>query len=72
MIRITDKQLEALLADRRFNVPDPHEVWESCPDCQIRYALLELSVLRAKASRHLRLVSTDETSADDVSSANNA
>ena len=56
MIRITDRQLDALLADRRFNVPDPHEPWESCPDCQIRYALLELSALRAKARRHLRLV----------------
>jgi len=48
MIRITDKQLEALLLDRRFNVSDPHEPWESCPDCQIRYALLELSAIRAK------------------------
>jgi hypothetical protein len=67
MIRITDKQLETLLADRRFNVTDPHEVWESCPDCQIRYALLELSALRAKAKRHLRLVATDETSADSAS-----
>ena len=66
MIRLTDKQLEALLADRRFNVTDPHEVWESCPDCQIRYALLELSALRAKAKRHLRLVASDDTSADGV------
>jgi hypothetical protein len=66
MIRITDKQLEALLADRRFNVTDPHEVWESCPDCQIRYALLELSALRAKAKRHLQLVATDGASADSV------
>lgn len=72
MIRITDKQLEALLADRRFNVPDPHEVWESCPDCQIRYALLELSALRAKARRHLRLVATDETSAEAVTGTNGA
>lgn len=72
MIRITDKQLEALLTDRRFNAPDPHEVWESCPDCQIRYALLELSALRAKAGRHLRLIATDETSADAVTGANSA
>jgi hypothetical protein len=70
MIRITDKQLEVLLADRRFNVPDPHEPWESCPDCQIRYALLELSALRAKAKRHLRVVAGTETSADSVNSVN--
>jgi hypothetical protein len=70
MIRITDKQLEALLADRRFNVPDPHEPWESCPDCQIRYALLELSALRAKAKRHLRLVAGTESSTDTVNSVN--
>jgi len=50
----------------RFNVPDPHEVWESCPDCQIRYALLELSALRAKASRRLRLVAADESPADSA------
>jgi hypothetical protein len=60
MIRITDKQLDALLADRRFNVPDPHEPWESCQDCQIRYALLELSAFRAKARRHLRIVTPKE------------
>jgi hypothetical protein len=59
MIRITDKQLEALLGDRRFNVPDPHEPWESCQDCQIRYALLELSAMRAKARRHLKVVSRE-------------
>lgn len=59
MIRITDLQLEALLADRRFNMPDPHEPWESCQDCQIRYALLELAAIRAKARRHLKLVSRD-------------
>jgi len=64
MIRITDKQLEALLADPRFDVPDPHEVWQSCSDCQIRYALLELSALRAKARRHLRLLTPDELAAD--------
>jgi hypothetical protein len=64
MIRITDKQLEALLADRRFNVPDPHEPWESCPDCQIRYALLELRAYRAKAQRHLRIVTNKEEPAD--------
>jgi hypothetical protein len=68
MIRITDKQLEALLADRRFNVPDPHEPWESCPDCQIRYALLELSAIRAKARRHLRLVTQNEEPADSAKS----
>jgi len=68
MIRITDKQLEALLADRRFNVPDPHEPWESCQDCQIRYALLELSAYRAKARRHLRLVDVSEEPADQVNS----
>jgi hypothetical protein len=56
MMRITDKQLETLLADRRFSAPDPHEPWESCPDCQIRYALLELKALRAKAARHLHIV----------------
>jgi hypothetical protein len=61
MIRITDRQLDALLADRRFNVPDPHEPWESCPDCQIRYALLELSALRAKARRHLRLLAGSDS-----------
>jgi hypothetical protein len=59
MIRITDKQLEDLLADRRFNVPDPHEPWESCQDCQIRYALLELSAIRAKARRHLKIAARD-------------
>jgi hypothetical protein len=64
MIRITDKQLEALLADRRFNVTDPHEPWESCQDCQIRYALLELSVIRAKARRHLCVVSDREETTD--------
>jgi hypothetical protein len=69
MIRITDKQLEALLADRRFNVTDPHEVWESCPDCQIRYALLELAAIRAKARRHLRLVSDTESTRDEANSA---
>jgi hypothetical protein len=68
MIRITDKQLEALLADRRFNVQDPHEPWESCPDCQIRYALLELSAIRARARRHLRLVTQTEEPADSVNS----
>ena len=60
MIRITDKQLEALLAERRFSAPDPHEPWESCPDCQIRYALLELSAIRAKARRHLTLVKSHD------------
>jgi hypothetical protein len=60
MIRITDKQLEALLADKRFDVTDPHEPWESCPDCQIRYALLELRAHRAKAQRHLRIVGASE------------
>jgi len=64
MICITDKQLEALLADPRFDIPDPHEVWQSCPDCQIRYALLELRALRAKARRHLRLVTPNELAAD--------
>jgi hypothetical protein len=68
MIRITDKQLEALLADRRFNVPDPHEPWESCPDCQIRYALLELSAQRAKARRNLRIVAQSEEPAENLSS----
>jgi hypothetical protein len=68
MIRITDQQLEALLADRRFNVSDPHEPWESCPDCQIRYALLELSALRAKARRHLRLVAPNEEPVDSANS----
>ncbi len=69
MIRITDKQLEALLADRRFNAPDPHEPWESCPDCQVRYALLELSAIRAKARRHLKLVTTsNDAPAEDLSS----
>jgi len=66
MIRITDQQLEALLADRRFSAPDPHEPWESCPDCQIRYALLELSALRAKAKRHLRVVAGTESSAESA------
>lgn len=66
MIRITDKQLEALLADRRFNVPDPHEPWESCQDCQIRYALLELSAYRAKARRHLRLVNQNNEEPEPV------
>ena len=56
MRRISDKQLETLLADRRFSAPDPHEPWESCPDCQMRYALLELKALRAKANRHLTVV----------------
>jgi hypothetical protein len=69
MIRITDQQLEALLLDRRFNVPDPHEPWQSCPDCQIRYALLELSAIRAKAGRHLRLVTPNEETADRLNSA---
>ena len=68
MIRITDKQLEALLQDRRFNVSDPHEPWESCPDCQIRYALLELSAIRAKERRHLRLVSQNDETADKLNS----
>ena len=68
MIRITDKQLEALLQDRRFNVSDPHEPWESCPDCKIRYALLELSAIRAKARRHLRLVSQNDETADKLNS----
>jgi hypothetical protein len=62
MIRITDHQLEALLLDRRFNVSDPHEPWESCPDCQIRYALLELKAIRTKARRHLRVVGADDGS----------
>lgn len=66
MIRITDKQLDALLADRRFNVADPHEPWESCQDCQIRYALLELSAYRAKARRHLRIVKPEEEPADQA------
>jgi len=69
MMRITDKQLEALLAERRFNVPDPHEPWESCPDCQIRYALLELNALRVKARRKLRVVAqNDRVAADTVAS----
>jgi hypothetical protein len=68
MIRITDQQLEALLRDRRFDVPDPHEPWQSCPDCQIRYALLELSAIRAKARRHLRLVNTDAEAVENVNS----
>jgi hypothetical protein len=68
MIRITDKQLEALLADRRFSAPDPHEPWESCPDCQIRYALLELRALRAKADRRLRIVSSDGEPTDTLHS----
>jgi hypothetical protein len=68
MIRITDKQLEALLLDRRFNVADPHEPWESCPDCQIRYALLELSAIRAKAGRHLHLVPKKEEATDKLNS----
>jgi hypothetical protein len=68
MIRITDQQLEALLADNRFNAPDPHEPWESCPDCQIRYALLELSAQRAKARRHLRLVTLNEDLAEGLNS----
>ena len=68
MIRITDKQLEALLLDRRFNVSDPHEPWESCSDCQIRYALLELSAIRAKARRHLRLVTADDRTAETLNS----
>jgi hypothetical protein len=68
MIRITDKQLEALLLDRRFNVSDPHEPWESCSDCQIRYALLELSAIRAKARRHLRLVTQDDRAAETLNS----
>ena len=68
MIRITDKQLEALLLDRRFNAPDPHEPWESCPDCQVRYALLELSAIRAKARRHLRLVAQNDEAADKLNS----
>jgi hypothetical protein len=63
MIRITDKQLDALLADKRFDVPDPHEPWESCPDCQIRYALLELRAYRAKARRPMRLVTNSEEAA---------
>ena len=69
MIRITDQQLEALLADRRFSAPDPHEPWESCPDCQIRYALLELSALRAKAKRHLRVVAGTESPAESATGA---
>jgi hypothetical protein len=68
MIRITDKQLEVLLLDRRFNVSDPHEPWESCSDCQIRYALLELSAIRAKAQRHLRLVTQDDATAEKLNS----
>jgi hypothetical protein len=68
MIRITDKQLEALLLDRRFNVSDPHEPWESCSDCQIRYALLELSAIRAKARRHLRLVTQDDGTSEQLNS----
>jgi hypothetical protein len=68
MIRITDKQLEALLLDRRFNVSDPHEPWESCSDCQVRYALLELSAIRAKARRHLRLVTQDDRAAETLNS----
>jgi hypothetical protein len=68
MIRITDKQLEALLADVRFSAPDPHEPWESCPDCQIRYALLELSALRARARRHLRAVTVGGDLADGLRS----
>lgn len=68
MIRITDQQLEALLDDRRFNVKDPHEVWESCQDCQIRYALLELRALRAKARRHLHIVRDNEGPGDNVNS----
>jgi len=68
MIRITDKQLEALLADKRFNVPDPHEPWESCPDCQIRYALLELSAQRAKARRHLRIVGQNDEPVESLNS----
>ena len=66
MIRITDKQLEALLADRRFSAPDPHEPWESCSDCQVRYALLELSAIRAKARRHLHLVTRNEEAMDSA------
>lgn len=62
MIRITDNQLETLLLDRRFNVSDPHEPWESCPDCQIRYALLELKAIRAKTRRHLRLITVNDGS----------
>ena len=69
MIRITDQQLEALLLDRRFNVPDPHEPWQSCPDCQIRYALLELSAIRAKARRHLRVVPQSDETAEKLNSA---
>lgn len=68
MIRLTDKQLEALLADRRFSAPDPHEPWESCPDCQVRYALLELRALRAKANRHLQIVASNEEPADGMQS----
>jgi hypothetical protein len=64
MNRISDKQLAALLSDRRFDVPDPHEPWESCPDCHIRYALLELSEYRAKARRHLRVVRPSEDLVD--------
>jgi len=66
MIRITDRQLDALLTDRRFNVPDPHEPWEFCPDCQIRYALLELNALRAKARRHLRLLAGSDSAVADT------
>jgi len=69
MIRITDQQLEALLLDRRFNVPDPHEPWQSCQDCQIRYALLELSAIRAKARRHLRVVPQSDETAEKLNSA---
>jgi hypothetical protein len=68
MMRITDKQLETLLADRRFNAPDPHEPWESCPDCQIRYALLELKALRAKANRHLNIVRDADGAAESPKS----
>jgi hypothetical protein len=68
MIRITDTQLEALLADRRFSAPDPHEPWESCPDCQIRYALLELRAYRAKANRPLRIITNNEEPADGMQS----
>jgi hypothetical protein len=66
MIRITDRQSDALLADRRFNVPDPHEPCESCQDCQIRYALLELNARRAKARRHLRLVAGSDSAFQDT------
>jgi hypothetical protein len=33
MIRISDNQLKALLSDRRFNVLDPREPWESSQCC---------------------------------------